>query len=78
MTLPRQVARDHCIVVGDVLDAEIVQGRLRLTPRDSVDRAILEGRRDYARGDYIGPFASVAELSAALDKPSRGKGRRGR
>lgn len=40
--------------------------RRHRAPRDSVDRAIREGRRDYARGDFIGPFSSAAEMDAAL------------
>ena len=50
----------------------------KLDPRNPVDRAILQGRRDYARGDFIGPFRSSAEMHAALDGKGGSKKRRRR
>ncbi len=44
--------------------------------RQALDRAIREGRRDYASGNYKGPFGSSAEMRAAVGGTSERKTRK--
>jgi bifunctional DNA-binding transcriptional regulator/antitoxin component of YhaV-PrlF toxin-antitoxin module len=74
VTLPGQLRKQVGVTVGDVLEAKVEKGRILLSPKSVVDRAIAEGLEDLRKGHVYGPFETVDEMLASL----KGKGRKRR
>lgn len=72
VVIPRRVREQVGVRIGDLLDAQADKGKIVFTPKSIVDRALAEGLDDLKKGRVHGPFASVAEMLAAL----KGKGRK--
>ena len=52
--------------VGDLLETEADKGKIVFTLKSIVDRALAEGLDDLKKGRVHRPFASAAEMLAAL------------
>ncbi|MGA7414410.1 MAG: AbrB/MazE/SpoVT family DNA-binding domain-containing protein [Bryobacteraceae bacterium] len=72
VVIPQQVRKEIGVTVGDIFEAKVERGRITLTPKSVVDRAIAEGLEDVRKGRVRGPFKSVDEMIDSL------KGRKGR
>jgi AbrB family looped-hinge helix DNA binding protein len=59
VTLPTAVREQAGVNVGDVLEAEVVKGKITLTPKSVVDRHLAESLADYKAGRIRGPFRRV-------------------
>ncbi len=68
VVIPRSVREKLVLVVGDLLEADIQDGKIVLTPKVLIDRRIAEGLADIAAGRTHGPYATSAEAIAALEK----------
>ena len=71
VTIPAQVRQALHIEEGDLLEAQVEDGRIVLKPkavvdRDSVEAAIEEGLADARAGRVHGPFESMEEFKASL------------
>ncbi len=73
VVIPQSVREQIGIAVGDVLEAKVEKGKITLTPKSIIDRAIAEGLDDVKRGRVYGPFKTMDELLASLKKPLPGK-----
>jgi bifunctional DNA-binding transcriptional regulator/antitoxin component of YhaV-PrlF toxin-antitoxin module len=75
VTLPTELRRKGGFSVGDYVDIGINEsnGRISLTSKSVVDRAIAQGRADYENGDYE-IFDNAKEMVEFL----RGSGKRRR
>jgi hypothetical protein len=62
--------------VRDLLEAQAYKGKIVFTPKSMVDRALAEGLDDLKKGRVHGPFASAAEVLAALKAKGRKSVRR--
>ena len=71
VVIPRAVRERIGVAVGDILEAKVERGRITLTPKSLVDRAIAEGLEDVRKGRVRGPFGTVDEMIDSL------KGRKG-
>jgi AbrB family looped-hinge helix DNA binding protein len=72
VVIPQGVRKQVGVRIGDVLEAQADKGKIVFTPKSIVDRALAEGLDDLKKGRVHGPFASAAEMLAAL----KGKGRK--
>ena len=72
VVIPQQVRKEIGVTVGDIFEAKVERGRITLTPKSVVDRAIAEGLEDVRKGRVRGPFNSVDEMIDSL------KGRKSR
>ncbi len=72
VVIPQQVRKEIGVTVGDIFEAKVERGRITLTPKSVVDRAIAEGLEDVRKGRVRGPFKSADEMIDSL------KGRRSR
>ena len=70
VVIPRAVRERIGVAVGDIFEAKVERGRITLTPKSLVDRAIAEGLEDVRKGRVRGPFDTVDEMIDSL------KGRR--
>ena len=72
VVIPQNVRKEIGVTVGDILEAKVERGRITLTPKSVVDRAIAEGLEDVRKRRVRGPFKSADEMIDSL------KGRRSR
>jgi AbrB family looped-hinge helix DNA binding protein len=72
VVIPQSVRDQVGVNVGDLLEATVEKGKITLTPKSLVDRAIAEGLEDVRKGRVYGPFDSVDEMLASM----KGKKRR--
>ena len=56
VVIPRSVRNKIRVNIGDVFEAGIEKGKITLSPKSIVDRAIAEGLEDVREGRIHGPF----------------------
>jgi AbrB family looped-hinge helix DNA binding protein len=80
VVIPQEVRHKIGINVGDLLEAKAERGKITLTPKSVVNRAIAEGLADLRKGRVYGPFNSVDEMLASIKgaQPKRAVKRRSR
>lgn len=79
VVIPKELRRQMSLHVGDLLEAKVERGKITLTPKSVVDRAIAEALEDVRKGRIYGPFESADQLLASLKrrrKAARASGRR--
>jgi hypothetical protein len=69
--IPQSVRNQVSVNVGDLFDATVVKGKITLTPKSLVDRAIAEGLDDVKHGRVYGPFDTVDEMLSSLKNKRR-------
>jgi AbrB family looped-hinge helix DNA binding protein len=72
VVIPQRVRKQIGVAVGDILEAKVERGRITLTPKAVVDRAVAEALEDVRKGRVRGPFNTVDEMIDSL------KGRKSR
>ncbi len=73
VTIPTQIRKIVHLEVGDILEMVIRDNAIVFKPktvvdREGVDAAIKEGLKDYQEGRMHGPFKSVAEFEATVER----------
>jgi bifunctional DNA-binding transcriptional regulator/antitoxin component of YhaV-PrlF toxin-antitoxin module len=68
VVIPRSVRDQVAVNVGDLFEAKVERGKIKLTPKSLVDRGIEEGLEDIKKGREYGPYATAAEAMAAVEK----------
>ncbi len=76
VVIPRAVRERIGVAVGDILEAKAERGRITLTPKSLVDRAIAEGLDDVRKGRVHGPFGTVDEMIDSLKGRKRSTARK--
>ena len=66
VVIPQRVREQIGVAVGDILEAKVERGKITLTPKSVVDRAIAEGLEDVRKGRVRGPFKTVDEMIDSL------------
>jgi AbrB family looped-hinge helix DNA binding protein len=66
VTLPATVRRKAGIAVGDLLEAQVKDGKITLTPKRLVDRELTLALKDVRKGRVYGPFRSARESVRSL------------
>jgi len=72
VTLSTSLRQQAGLRIGDLLDAQVVSGKITLVPQSVIDRDIAEGLEDFKKGRYFGPFANAREVTAFLHKGAKG------
>ena len=70
VVIPQSVREQVSVNAGDLLEATVEKGKITLTPKSLVDRAIAEGLEDMRKGRVSGPFDTVDEMLASLKERS--------
>lgn len=77
VTIPQELRERLAIAEGDLLEADVKNGKLVFTPKTVIDRdpkidAALEvALKEVKQGKTVGPFDSVEEMKASLRKKTR-------
>ena len=67
IVIPQRVrARVH-VEVGDLLEANVENGKITFTPKSLVDRHLAEALQDLKQGRTHGPYNSVRDAVRALE-----------
>ena len=66
VVIPQRVREQIGVSVGDILEAKVERGRITLTPKSVVDRAIAEGLEDVRKGRVRGPFHAADQMLDSL------------
>jgi AbrB family looped-hinge helix DNA binding protein len=66
VVIPKGVREQIGVSVGDILEAKVERGRITLTPKSVVDRAIAEGLEDVRKGRVRGPFHTADQMLDSL------------
>ena len=78
VTLPAALCAQAGLSVGDLLEAKLERGKITLTPKSVVDRAIAEGLEDMRKGRVFGPFSSAKGLIEDLHRRTKKRKRASR
>ncbi len=66
VTLPATIRRKAGIAVGDLLEAQVKDAKITLTPKRVVDRELTLALEDVKRGRVYGSFRSAREAVRSL------------
>ena len=75
VTLPAILRDQIGLQTGDILEANVVAGKITLTPQSIIDRRLAESLADFKAGRSHGPFQSADEMIAFLDKRTKKRNR---
>ena len=67
IVIPQHVRELAHIEIGDLLEANVEDGKITFTPKSLVDRHIAEGLEDARAGRTHGPYATAEDAMRALD-----------
>jgi AbrB family looped-hinge helix DNA binding protein len=73
ITVPVTLRARLALKVGDLLEAEIKNGVLELSPKDLVNREIDLARAQIKAGQYLGPFETAEEGARALRRHAKSR-----
>lgn len=73
VTLPSKIRERVGLRTGDFLEAKVESGKITLTPKSLIDKSLAKGLADIKAGRTHGPFSSVDEMIAFLDKRTKAK-----
>ncbi len=60
--------REHVHVeIGDLIEANVEDGKITVTPKSLIDRSVAEGLEDMKQGRTHGPYANVRDAIRALE-----------
>lgn len=66
VVIPKKLYDELRLRPGDYLEVELQNGNLVLTPKQLVEKSILEGLEDFKKGRSIGPFKTAKAAIRAL------------
>jgi AbrB family looped-hinge helix DNA binding protein len=78
IVIPRHVRELVRIEIGDLLQADVENGKIVFTPKSLIDRHVAEGLEDARQGRTHGPYASAGEAVAALEARLRRRSKKRR
>jgi AbrB family looped-hinge helix DNA binding protein len=73
VTLPASVRKKAGLAVGDILEAELQDNKIVMTPKTLVDRELALALRDVRKGRVHGPFRSVKGMLRSLHRGRKSK-----
>lgn len=68
ITIPTPIRKKAGIEVGDLVEAEVKDSKIVLTPKALIDRWLKKSLDGVKAGKTVGPFKSEKELFKSLDK----------
>ena len=66
VVIPQSVRDQVPVNIGDLFDATVEKGKITLTPKSLIDRAIAEGLEDIRKGRAYGPFETHKAMAESL------------
>ena len=71
ITLPAKLREQLALEIGDLLEAEVQNGTLTLSPKTLIDRDLDLARAQIKEGQFLGPFETAHEGGKTLRQFSK-------
>ena len=75
ITIPNKLRRRFLLKIGDMLEADIKNNKIILSPKKLVDRdleaALAESAKDFKEGRVRGPYKNVRDFKVSLKKEQK-------
>ena len=72
ITIPNKLRRRFSLKIGDVLEADIRNNKIILSPKKLIDRdleaALAESAKDFKEGRVHGPYKNVRDFKTSMKK----------
>ena len=78
IVIPQNIREHIRVEVGDLLEARVEKGKITFTPKNLVDRHVMEGLEDLKHGRTHGRYASADQAIEALEKRARRRAKKRR
>ena len=67
IVIPQHIREQVRVEIGDLLEANVENGKITFTPKSLIDRHLAEGLEDAKHGRTHGPYASAKDAIKALE-----------
>ena len=67
IVIPQHIREQVHVEIGDLLEANVEDGKITFTPKRLIDRHLAEGLEDLKQGRTHGPYADVRDGIRALE-----------
>ena len=67
IVIPQHIREQVPVQIGDVLEADVQNGKITFTPKSLIDRHLAEELEDIRKGRTHGPYATAEAAIKALD-----------
>jgi AbrB family looped-hinge helix DNA binding protein len=67
IVIPQHIREQVPVEIGDLLEANVEDGKITFTPKSLIDRRLAEAFEDARHGRTHGPYSSAKEAIRALE-----------
>jgi AbrB family looped-hinge helix DNA binding protein len=67
IVIPQQIREQVRVQIGDILEADVQDGKITFTPKSLIDRHLAEALEDIRKGRTHGPYTSAEAAIKALN-----------
>lgn len=67
IVIPQRVREQVHVEIGDLLEANVEDGKITFTPKSLVDRRLMEALQDLKQGRTHGPYRNAGDAIKALE-----------
>ena len=78
IVIPQHIREQVHVEIGDLLEANVEDGKITFTPKSLVDRHLAEGLEDLKQGRTHGPYANVRDAIRALETRAKRRAKKRR
>lgn len=78
IVIPQHIREQVHVEIGDLLEANVENGKITFTPKTLVDRRVMEGLEDLKQGRTHGPYANASAAIRALEARARRRAKKRR
>ena len=78
IVIPQHIREQVHVEIGDLLEANVEDGKITFTPKSLVDRHLAEGLEDLKQGRTHGPYANVGDAIRALETRAKRRAKKRR
>jgi AbrB family looped-hinge helix DNA binding protein len=71
VVIPLQVREQLPVEIGDLLEANVENGKITFTPKTLVDRRLAEALDDLKEGRTHGPYSSASDAIKSMEARAR-------
>jgi AbrB family looped-hinge helix DNA binding protein len=78
IVIPQHIREQVHVEIGDLLEANVEDGKITFTPKSLIDRHLAEGLEDLKQGRTHGPYAKVRDAIRALEARAKRRAKKRR
>ncbi len=78
IVIPQHIREQVHVEIGDLLEANVEDGKITFTPKSLIDRHLAEGLEDLKQGRTHGPYANVRDAIRALETRAKRRAKKRR